>query len=98
VRKFAFIAAVLVTSPASAQLDGDSLTSLMVTWSHTDELCRGVSKSPVTMPKDEACKQQKAAALKIEQKGFCRGRRGEPEAAWQWHRCDAGSIRQLASP
>ena len=97
-RKLGLIAALIIAGPAAAQLDGESLTSLMVTWSHTDELCRGVSKSPITVPKDEACKQQRAAAEKIEQKGFCRGHRGEPEAAWQWHRCGADSIRQFARP
>ena len=97
-RNLTLIAALVFAGPAAAQLDGESLTSLIVTWSYTDEVCRGVNKSPVTMPKDEACKQQRAAALKIEQKGFCRGHRGEPEAAWQWHRCGADSIRQIANP
>ena len=98
-RTLTLVAALLIAGPAAAQLDGDSLTNLMVTWSHTDELCRGVSKSPVTMPKDEACRQQRAAAEKIERlKGFCRGHRGEPEAAWQWHRCDADSIRLSGKP
>ena len=97
-RKLTLIAALLIAGPATAQLDGESLTSLIITWSHTDELCRGVSKSPVTIPKDEACKQQRVAAEKIEQKGFCRGRRGEPEAAWKWHRCDGDSVRQFTSP
>jgi hypothetical protein len=98
VRTLTLLAALLIAGPAAAQLDGDSLVNLMVTWSHTDELCRGVSKSPVAMPKDEACKQQQAAAEKIERKGFCRGRRGEPEAAWQWHTCGADSIRRLGRP
>jgi hypothetical protein len=97
-RKLFAISLLFIATPAAAQLDGDSLTMLMVTWSHTDELCRGVSKSPVTMPKDEACKQRRAAAEKIERKGFCRGHRGELESAWKWHRCEADSIRQIASP
>ena len=97
-REFTLIAALLIAGPATAQLDGDSLASLMVTWFHTDEVCRGVSKFAITMPKDEACEQQRTAAEKIEQKGFCRGHQGEPEAEWQWHQCDADSIRQFVSP
>ena len=96
-RKLAFIAALLAAGQAMAQLDGESITSLMVTWSSTDEICRGASKSPATMSKDEACKQQRAAAEKIEKKGFCYGHRNEPEASRTWHRCEADSIRLLTS-
>ena len=66
-------------------------TVLLQHWENENLNCRGGSgDDPKTLV---ACERRNSISLKLENVGWCYGRKGEFDYQMQWHQCDATSIR-----
>ncbi len=69
----------------------ESADNLIAAWADADENCAGGSgDNPAT---EAACTLRQQLAEKLNQKDLCFGREKQSRNGYDWHQCDAGSLR-----
>ena len=58
-----------------------------------DVMCRGGSPEEFTTV--EACKQRDKLVKALRGNGYCYGKKGQPSADPQWHKCGPNSLKEL---
>ena len=85
-----FLAALSLASAASAQSRHDPRSMIML-WHEANAQCRGSSiDNPDTQ---SACEERETYSKRLDQLGWCYGKRGEAGYQMKWHRCTRQSIR-----
>ena len=82
----AFLAASFVPSPLYAQ---DKVPALIEKWKQKNDLCRG----PDSPEASKACEDRGDFSIRLARLGFCFGREDEAGYQYDWHRCEANSLR-----
>jgi hypothetical protein len=86
------VAALGSTVPAFGR---DDLLKPMISAEHDlDVMCRGGSPEEFTTV--EACKRRDKLVNALYGKGYCYGKKGQPGADMQWHKCGPNSLREFA--
>ncbi len=80
-----------LATEASTLEPAGSADDLIAAWADADENCAGGSgDNPAT---EAACTLRQQLAEKLNQKDLCFGREKQSRNGYDWHQCDAGSLR-----
>lgn len=86
----AVAALVAFVHDAPAQSRNDPQTMIRL-WAEANGACRGgPGNSKATL---DACDERDAYSKRLDQLGWCYGRKGESSYQYAWHRCQANSNR-----
>ncbi|GJE57387.1 hypothetical protein [Methylobacterium thuringiense] len=84
-------AAIIVSTAAGAQ--APSAKQLIAAWRTANGECRG-STDPESLKTKSECDRRERLGGRLDQIGWCYGKKGEAGYQNAWHRCEPNSERQ----